>query len=106
MKGDEEQTGRLVRGEEKEPTVSDRQWYAILLLQEGASDAEVADLVGIRVAQLRAWKEHPRFRRAKAQRVAHESLLQGVVAEFRRRLRRYPEPETPWTSEREEMTDE
>lgn len=87
---------------DKKRPVSTRQQFAIQLLEEGVPDAEVADLVRISEGQLRRWKQHPRFRRARAAaqgRPALDSVFVGAAAEQRRQIRRRPQPETPWMSE-------
>jgi hypothetical protein len=83
-----------------ERRVSARQRYAIDLLLDGGSDAHIARMVGIRGAQLRAWKENPRFReawgRARLRRALNpRSTLVPPPARPR------PEPETPWMSRHE-----
>lgn len=83
-----------------ERKVSARQLYAIDLLLDGGSAAHIARMVGIRGAQLRAWKENPRFReawgRARLRRALNpRSTLVPPPARPR------PEPETPWMSRHE-----
>jgi transposase len=110
MTGDEDAVALVPQGTElRKRQVSIRQEYAIQLLREGLKDSEVASLVGIRPSLLRAWKENPRFRRATAWaplRVAKSSLALLAAAVFERTRRRLPEPETPWTSEKEDESDE
>lgn len=83
-----------------ERKVSARQRYAIDLLLDGGSDAHIARMVGIRGAQLRAWKESPRFReawgRARLQRALNP---RSTLVPPPRRPR--PEPETPWMTRHE-----
>ena len=105
MSGD---IGRIAspRGTEPEAReVSIRQRYAIQLLLEGLKDSEVADMVPIPPAMLRAWKQNPRFRRAwaEAQDRPRPNLgLLGGVSDMKRHTRRRPQPETPWMSEGKE----
>jgi hypothetical protein len=104
MGGHEEQNGSDSYGERpQERHVSTRQEYAIQLLLRGVKEHEVAHQVGVRRAQIRAWKENPRFRRALARaRPREDNWKLAAVADFERRQRRWPTPETPWTSERKE----
>jgi hypothetical protein len=94
------------RTEPTERRISARQLYAIQLLLEGRTEAEVARLVEVRLAQLRAWRQQPRFRRAFATAESGESWKLMTAMLLERQIRRRPKPETPWTSETEEETDE